>query len=534
MANLINLSQIRQDLLNDFVQVRVTSGTGSLFTLITGNQITTGTFDNRFVHLTGNETVSGIKAFVSRPTFANTGLLASGEPLSLSQTGKLYPSGNPSGFTPISVTGSTPVLNATLTGIGGAQVIVSGSNILVSGGAGGSVGGAGSGVSLLTATGSINSGGFTGNVLLSGAGNITTFTGNQAQKVIVISGDTGSYANFVTVGNTTLVRSIQTTGNFPSGIVSGSVVISGAGVTLVTTGAAGQIVISGDGVKTLQTTGDFPSGIVSGSVIISGLNGNTAVTTGAAGQLVISGNTGFFALTTNLQATGSNLQGQITSLSTSSATGQAVIFDSGIQQGVTRQSFSFPINFNLPPYVITQVKNLGNTGAGVPTVYVSGVTTSGFSGVYDLPFNTTGYTLTIYAASGAFAPLSISPTQVRGVSFFSSFSITGNFLQEAIIPTQMTVTGYAIGVTTSGVGGAHQNSGASGLILQYPMTGNFYTRDQSNVTTTITGFTFDSGILFKSSGITSTTVPALNRVGLSIVSGLSGVANISFSLNGYI
>lgn len=518
MANLINISQIRQDQLSGFFQTPLTSATGVLYTYITGNAVQTGTFDNLFVHKTGVETISGVKTFDSRPIFAGTGFLISGEPLSQSQTGQLtgyfYPrSGNPSGYTSVSVTGSNSIFVANFTGVGGAQIILSGFNILISGGAAsaGGGGGAGSGVSFLAATGSINTGGFTGNVLLSGAGNLTTFTGNNASRLIVISGDTGAYGNFVslsqtggflTLGNVGGVRAITATGSYPSGIISGAFYLSGIGNITVTTGVNNGIVISGD--------------------------------TGAYSNFVTPSQTGLLASSGNLQATGSNLQGQINTLSSQSSTGQAVIFDSGIQINVSRQSFMFPITFNLPPYVVTQIKHIGPSGGNPVTVGVSGVTTSGFTGIFNTGISTTGYSLTIYAASGAFAPTVISPTNVRGVSFFTSYAITGNFLQEAFIPTQLNLTGYTIGCTSTGVGGAHQNSGASGLILQYPLTGSFYQRDSNNNTSTITGFTFDSGIFFKVSGFVSTIVTGLNRVGLSVVSGLSGIQNLTFSLNGFV
>jgi hypothetical protein len=451
MANLINLSQVRQDQLVNAINTPINTATGLLYQIITGQQLTSGQFDSRYVKNTGNEPVSGVKAFVNRPTFANTGLLASGEKLSLSQTGSLYPSGNVSGFTPISVTGSNPVLNATFSGVGGAQVILSGNSmILVSGGAGTSVGGAGSGVSLLVATGSINSGGFTGNVLLSGAGDVTITTGDQAQRVIVISGNTGAYANFVTVGNTTLVRSIQTTGNFPSGIVSGSVVISGAGVTTVTTGAAGQIVISGDGVKTLQTTGAYPSGSVSGNVLVSGA-GSVSVTTGVNGNLIV-------------------VSGTAGSANTGELTG---VF--------------YPLTSNPAGYI---------SNTGLVTGLVTGIR--------------------------------------NDVNFFFPVVITGTSLQEAFTSTNFTTTGWAIGCINTGRGGAHFTSGASGAILQYPLSGRFLQRATGGSTSLISNFSFDSGLLYKELLLPNTVlVTGRNRVGIDIFSGLSGIAGVTFSIFGF-
>jgi hypothetical protein len=290
-------------------------------------------------------------------------------------------------------------------------VILSGNSVLISGGASSSVGGAGSGVSLLVATGSINSGGFTGNVLLSGAGNVTTFTGNPLQRLIVVSGNTGAYANFLTAGNV-------------------------------------------GGVRTIQTTGAYPSGIISGSVLISGVTNNIAVTTGAAGQIVISGDTGVFALSNNLQATGGNLQSQLLSLS-GSITGGSLVVQTGL---------------------LTGVKN--------------------------------------------------------DISFYTPFVTTGLFLQETFVSNVMFITGYSIGAVTSGVGGAHMTSGASGAILQYPMVGELYHRTTGNSTGLISSFTFESGITYKKFTVANFATSREGRVGLSIFSGLSGLSNVTFGIFG--
>jgi hypothetical protein len=435
MSNLIHLNQLRQDLLNDFVNTRISSATGTLFSTVTGQQVTTGQFDRIFVHLTGNETISGQKAFDRRPTLSGTGFLLSGEPLSVNQTGLLassgnlgatganlqnqinaisgftgnytgmfYPlTGNPSGFTQIKVTGSNSLLFGNFTGIGSARVILSGSTILISGDPIG-MGLFTTGVTSLGATGSINTGLFTGNIVLSGGGNITVFTG--ANNTIHISGDTGAYANFLTLGTTAGVISLTTTGTFPSGRVSGSVFVSGADSVRVYTGANNSIVVSGIpiGVRSIGATGTVNTGFFTGDILLSGA-GNVTVLTGVSPLLIISGNTSSFVTTGqtgtlassgNLFATGSNLQNQINRI-----TGSSCLFDSGIQTNITRQTFLFPILFAQPPTVFTQLKYLGNTGTSSPTIGISGITTSGFTGVYNTGFTTTGYALSIWATSGA-------------------------------------------------------------------------------------------------------------------------------------
>lgn len=72
----------------------------------TGSFLTTSTADIRYVLLTGNQTISGVKAFVSRPTVNGTGVMLSGESLGVNTgelTGAFYPlNSNPSNY----VTGS--------------------------------------------------------------------------------------------------------------------------------------------------------------------------------------------------------------------------------------------------------------------------------------------------------------------------------------------------------------------------------------------------------------------------------------------
>lgn len=437
MANipLIHLSQLAQNELGSFVDTRLLVASGEVFASITGSQIQTGSFDTRYINVTGDQIISGSKNFANRPLIFNTGVMLTGESLSPFQTGQLassgnlqetgrnlqsqintlsgitgtytgvfYPrTGNPSGFTFLQVTGSNTLTIANLVNLRGARVWLDPNTIIISGDV------RQTGVLSIGASGNINTGFFTGHLILSGGGNIVAFTGDI--PTIHISGNTGAYNNFLTPDSTIGVSTITTSGFFPSGIVSGNIVISGAGRINIYTGVNGSIIISGldRGVNSIGATGAINTGSFTGNVMLSGAN-NIIVYTGIPinNSIVISGNTGSlvglltvlqtgqFATSTNLAATGAIIQSQLNSR----PTGNICMFDSGIQQGVTVQSFNFPILFTYPPFVFTQLKYLGNTGAGLPTIGVSGITSSGFSGVYNRAFNSTGYSLNILAMSG--------------------------------------------------------------------------------------------------------------------------------------
>jgi len=261
---------------------------------------------------------------------------------SLASTGKLIGLGLAYTETGLGVGGVTSLNGLTgalnLTGAGTVTVTNSTNTITISGS---SVAGQGTaGVNTIGATGITNTGYFTGDVLFSGAGNIVASTGNNNSKLIVISGDTGAYTNFITpsqtgqfvttaqtggfltLGNVGGVRTLQTTGIYPSGFASGNVVISGISIIGVTTGAAGQIVISGNtgayanfvtlsqtgNVVNTSQTGGFASIQVTGSTLLPLVNltgaGNVTVFTGANPLVVVSGNTGAYSSFVTLSQTG--------------------------------------------------------------------------------------------------------------------------------------------------------------------------------------------------------------------------------------
>lgn len=192
------------------------------------------------------------------------------------------------------------------------------------------------GVNFITATGTVNSGVASGNVVFTGIGNITVSTG--INKSIVISGNTGAYSNFITSSQTGALTGqfYPLTGN-PSGFVtstSGVVNVQGSATILdgqlligtsglnafiqgnvygvsgiITQSGSGQLIISTDSsiVKTNQT-GGFSSVQVTGSSLLPLINltgaGNVSVTTGASGIVNISGNTGAYSnFLTNITGT---------------------------------------------------------------------------------------------------------------------------------------------------------------------------------------------------------------------------------------
>jgi hypothetical protein len=344
---LINLSQVKQNQLSNLVDTKILTASGEIFSTITGSQIQTGNFDNKYVNNTGDQTISGIKNFASRPLVFNTGVLLTGERLSPSQTGELassgnlratglnlqtqintlsgitgtftgvfYPrTGNPSGFSSALITGSSFLNLANFTGVVGGQVKIDGNTVIISGDV------RTTGVLSIGASGNINTGSYTGNVRLSGGGHSVVFTGQH--PIMHISGNTGAYGNFLTPSSIIGVPSITTTGYFPSGLTSGHVVVSGAGTISVYTGISGVIIISGDkvGVKSLAATGTFNTGYFTGDIMLSGsptttiftgtpIN-NLIVISGNTGSLLLTSQTSIFASTSDLGTTGLTLQNQL-------------------------------------------------------------------------------------------------------------------------------------------------------------------------------------------------------------------------------
>ena len=94
------------------------------------------------------------------------------------------------------------------------------------------------------------------------------------------------------------------------------------------------------------------------------------------------------------------------------------------------------------------------------------------------------------------------------------------------------ITGWQIACGTTGRGGAHLNSGSSGIVLQRELTGSINKIDTSNNSTFMGGFSLNSGQIYNS-GSYLFNIPSYNRISINILSGLSGLSNLTIGLAGY-
>ena len=119
--------------------------------------------------------------------------------------------------------------------------------------------------------------------------------------------------------------------------------------------------------------------------------------------------------------------------------------------------------------------------------------------------------------------------------FYNQYaSITGNNLAEYWIPNNMVVTGVTVASTTIGSGVLYRTSGASGLAINVPYTGNIYQINSSNTQTNSFGFSYETGLTYKNISIDNMILSGYNRVGLGIVSGISGAQNLNIGVFGYL
>lgn len=365
-------------------------------------------------------------------------------------------------------------------------------------------------ITSLAATGTTNTGFFTGDAILSGAGNVVVSTGTPINKLIVVSGNTGAYANFVslsqtgglvssantgtfvTTGQTGLlinvfyplnsnpsqyltsstvggVRTLQTTGTFPSGIVSGNVVVSGTSIISVTTGNNGTIVISGNtgmfdnftsDSELLSTSGYLVSLISASSAGVSSLNGlsgvinligsgNVAIFTGSQG-ITISGNTGAYS---NFLTPG-NIGGVRTLTLTGHTTQSGIISGDVVITGAGNVSVYTGISGTA---IIS-----GDTGAYANFVSLSqtgGLVSSANTGA----FVTTGQTGTL---TNVFYPLNSNPS--------GYITASSNIGVRMIVPTGTINSGQISGnVVITGAGNVSTYTGLSGLIIISGDTGAY-------------------------------------------------------------
>lgn len=108
------------------------------------------------------------------------------------------------------------------------------------------------------------------------------------------------------------------------------------------------------------------------------------------------------------------------------------------------------------------------------------------------------------------------------MSFFFDPVYTGLNVVEAFSSFAFTATGYAVSCRTSGFGPT--NGGI--------FSGTLYQVDFNNTQQTITGFTLSSGVIYSSGAAMSILVSGRNRVGLSITNTLSGLGQLTIGVFG--
>jgi hypothetical protein len=116
---------------------------------------------------------------------------------------------------------------------------------------------------------------------------------------------------------------------------------------------------------------------------------------------------------------------------------------------------------------------------------------------------------------------------------FSSLPITGLSISETYNATEFLVTGFGIYCSEFGVGGAHLVSGASGSVIDAPLTGRLYYRNPtSSSKTVITPFSLNKLNYSRESSLTDRFLPPNTILGYDLYSGLSGLSNLSMVLFG--
>ncbi len=250
-----------------------------------------------------------------------------------------------------------------------------------------------------------------GNVVLTGAGNVTV---TKSGQTIIWSGDTGSLATAINLASTgsNLQSQINTltswtgitTGLYyplmanPSGYVTGAVVRPNDTGNFITAGQTGQFYAATNpnnyityaqvgGVQTINISGLQ----VSGALVFTGA-GNVVIT--KSGQTITwSGDTGSLASAGSLTATGSNLQGQINTITN--------------WTGVTTGLY-YPLRTNPSGYV---------TGSVVRPTETGNFITAGQTGQFYAATNPNNYIT--YAQVGGVQTVNISGLQVSGNLVFT-------------------------------------------------------------------------------------------------------------------
>jgi hypothetical protein len=124
-----------------------------------------------------------------------------------------------------------------------------------------------------------------------------------------------------------------------------------------------------------------------------------------------------------------------------------------------------------------------------------------------------------------------SPSSPPNYSFFFDYPYTGYGIAESFISQDFEITGIKIGCYESGIGPAHLSSGASGDLVNSPLTGNIYQRTVLNEKIIGNTFGIDSGQYYISLPV-SYLITGDNRIGIDILSGLSGLKGLTINILG--
>ncbi len=260
------------------------------------------------------------------------------------QTGQFYASTNPNNYISYASVGGVQTINITgslisgaisLTGLGNVVLTKSGQNIYISGD-----------TSLLATAANLAS---TGANLLSQVNTINSWTGITTGLYYPYASNPSGYLT----SSVSRVSSLTATGAANSGIFTGDIKISGAGNIVVYTGALNSIIISGSGSASSTTA----SNIGAGSGIFSGTASNDLKfkTLIAGSGIQLSGDASNSSLSIIL--TGSAGGGTINNNTFINSGSGVFIFRSGINSGNEQQFIAFPSVLDSNPYVIASLHN---------------------------------------------------------------------------------------------------------------------------------------------------------------------------------
>lgn len=205
--------------------------------------------------------------------------------------------------------------------------------------------------------------------------------------------------------------------------------------------------------------------------------------------------------------------------------------------------------FNAPTSTGNAVWNLMSSGVAGPTGYWSWQGNYNNSAIY-VGTNSVFLNGTSYGYTGANPISNVSPDTLTGgwtliaekgnIGYFiNSGIITGNYttlsfyfdpiatglaVAESFISRNINITGFALGAVISGAGP---------LISGGMLSGRIYARNPDNSTQIFQNFTFDSGLYYSFSGNLAIPLTGNQRIGLDILSTLSGIQKFSVGVFGF-